>query len=297
MPFRVNPDPARTLMAALAQSRDQENRALEEISSGRRVNTPSDDPAAAASLVQVSARLQQNDQFTRNISGLRAQLQVADSTLSSATVVLTRAIALATQGANGTLTQAERNALAGEVNGLKQQMLSLANLTFQGNYVFAGTKVNTPPYVLDPAQPSGVRYDGNANANSVEIATGVSLPVNLPGSQIFSNSSADAFQSLADLENALRTNGNIAATVTSVKNAFDNLSTQRVFYGNALNRLNASENFLSRESLELSRQESDLAAADLAETISALTKAQNAHQAILQAAGRATRLTLLDFLK
>src|SRR5437868_5378646 len=141
--MRVNPDRTASLLDALARSQREENVALQQLSSGRRINVPSDDPASAAILVGNSVQAAHADQFLRSISSIQAELQTADSALGSTVTGLTRAITLGVQGANGTLSDANRQSAAQELQGLQQQLLSLANLNFQGRYVFAGTASNT----------------------------------------------------------------------------------------------------------------------------------------------------------
>src|SRR5581483_7669794 len=204
--MRVNPDRNVSLLAALARTQREETVALQQLSTGKRVNAPSDDPASAAVLVGNSVQSARADQFLRSISSIEAELQTADSTLGSTVTALTRAITLGVQGANGTLSDANRRSAAQEIQGLQQQILSLANLNFQGRYVFAGTASNTAPYVADATQPSGVRYAGNGGVNSVAIGEGLHVQVNLPGSRLFTSSSADVFKAMNDLVVALQNN-------------------------------------------------------------------------------------------
>ena len=185
MSLRVNPNPMPSLLAELAQNLRQENEAALQVSSGRRLNRPSDDPVSVAQLVRNRAQSGAAAQFSSNISSVRGLLQVADSALNSVVTALTRAVSLGVRGANGTLTPENRAAIAEELIGLKEQLRGQANLSYQGNYIFAGTAVTTQPFVDDAGQPSGVRYDGNTGVNDVQITDGQSLPVNVPGSQIF----------------------------------------------------------------------------------------------------------------
>jgi flagellin-like protein len=108
-------------------------------------------------------------------------LQTADATLSSVVTTLQRAISLGIQGANDTLSDANRLSIAQDVTGIQQQLLGLANLSFQGRFVFAGTNSKTPPFVVDATQASGVRYDENAVVNAVEVGEGFRLQVTFPG--------------------------------------------------------------------------------------------------------------------
>ena len=297
MALRINPDTSGDLLAALARTTKQENKALAELASGRRVNFISDDPAAASAMVINRSEVRAMDQFLRNVTGLRALLQIADSALNSVVLAMTRVIQLGVEGANGTLTPDNRLAVAAEVQGLQEQLLSLANLTFQGKFVFAGTAITTQPFVLDGGAPSGVRYDGNANVTTVEIANGETIKMNLPGDAIFSDPAADLFLAVNDLIVALQTSTGITAAVAGVEAAFDHVNLVRGFYGSALNRIDSTEFFLGREILELSRLEEGLVGADLAETATNLIGAQNARDAILAAASRISGNSLLDFLR
>jgi len=125
------------------------------------------------------------------------------------------ALALATEGANGTLSDANRQAVADQLIGIRDQVLSLANQTYQGSYVFAGTASSTQPFVLDATQPDGVKYNGNTHVNSVTISQGHTIPVNVPGSQIFTNPAGDVLGSLNGLITALQTNTGLPAANTA----------------------------------------------------------------------------------
>ena len=297
MSIRLNPNLLPDLLTAVQQSEQNMNAATEQLASGRSVNRLSDDPAAVAALVGNHNSTGQDDQFLRNISSLQARFQVADSTLSNVVTVLTRAVAIGTEGANGTLSAADRQAVAGEVQGLTSQLLSLANTTYQGTYIFSGTAVKTQPFVLNTTT-NAVTYNGDANTTSVQLSNGNPINTSVPGSQLFQNASGDAFGALQNLNAALLSGNNIGAAVTQVQTALSTVSTQRVFYGNGLNQITLSENFLSQDKVNLSSQENALVGVDPAKAASDLVQAQVANQSILSATGRVLTLpTLLSFLK
>src|ERR1700682_393713 len=160
MSIRINPNPATDLLVAIALKRKAQNTALQQLASGRLVNQLSDNPAAAAEVTLNHAQSSQDDQYLQNISGLTAQNNTIDSAVNSAVQAVTQAISLGIEGANGTQSDANRQAIAQQVTGIRDQVLSLANQTYQGNYVFAGTATSTPPFVLDATQPNGVKYNG-----------------------------------------------------------------------------------------------------------------------------------------
>lgn len=297
--MRVNPNIAGDVLANLWHTQEQEQTALLQVSSGKRVNVPSDDPASAAGLVQNLAASSQNDQYSKNTSAVEGQLQTIDSTLSSVVTALNQAISLGVEGANGTLSAANQQQIATQVQGIISQVVQLANASYQGIFVFSGTATTTPPFALDSTQPSGVRYDGNNGTNSVEIAPARSIQVNIPGNQFFQTPGADVFGTLNQLVTALQ-GGNptaIANATTQLRTAFDGVTQQRVFYGNAINQLDSNQTFLQQEKVNLSSQQNDLVGIDMATAASNLSQADTAHQAALAAAARIVPLTLLDFLK
>ncbi len=294
--IRTNPFPYPDLLAALQRLQAQTNTANLELATGSKINVPSDDPAAAAQLVQINTQSSQVDSFQHSISTISGQLSTADSTLNSVTTALQRAIGLGVEGANGTLSDSDRADVSAELTGIQSQLVSLANTTYQGQFLFAGT-ANTQPFVADGASPSGVRYAGNAGVNSVTIGTGYNLQVNLPGSQVFNGPGADVFQSIQDLITALNTNTGIPAAVNEVDSAFNYVTAQRVFYGNGLNQTQAQQTYLNTAHLGLSQQMNSVASADLATVATQLTQDQVASNATLASIGRTPATSLFDYLK
>ena len=295
--MRVNPNPYPDLLASVAQTQQQINTDEQEIASGINVNLPSDNPAAAAALVQNADQTSQADQFERSIGSIQGEMQNADSTLSSVITSLQQAISLGVEGANGTVNSSDRAAIITQVQGIQSQLLSLANFTYQGNYVFGGTKTQTTPYVLDPSSPSGVTYQGNSGTNSVTLGNHFTLQTNLPGSQLFSGSGTDMFQSIQDLITSLQSGTGIGTAVTEVSNASNAIDSQRVFYGNALNQLTAQQTYLSTETTQLAQQQNTVGGADLTAVISNLTTAQTSLQATLEAIGQTANTNLFEYLK
>jgi len=298
MSVRINPDPSTDLLAAIALNRQAQNTALQQLSSGRSVNQLSDNPAAASEDVLNHVQTNQDTQLLQNLSSLTSQGQAIDSTLNSAVQAVTQAISLGVEGANGTLSNADRQAIAGELIGIRDQVLGLANQTYQGNYVFSGTATSTQPFVLDNAQPDGVKYNGNANVNTNQMSPGQKIAVNLPGSQIFTNPSGDVLGALNGLITAVQTNSGLAAASANLDKAFTLLTTQRVFYGNALNQFQSAQTFLNSDKTQLAQQENSLVGADLATSITNFEQATTATNAILNATNQIlTTLNLLNYLK
>jgi len=298
MSLRVNPNQTPDLLAALTTAQRQRDDALVQVATGRRVNKPSDDPSASAQVIINHDLSSQVDSFQSTSSSISGQQQTADSTLSSVVTALQRAVSLGVQGANsGTLSDANRLAVADELRGVKNELISLANVAYQGRYIFSGTAQGTAPYVVDSNVASGIRYVGNNGVNTVTIGNGYQLQVNLPGSQLFSSPQASMFQSITDLINSVTANTGVDTSLAEVRQAFDFVTAQRVFYGNGLNQIQTQQTFLDTQKTQLSAQENTIAGADLAAAASQVVNTENARNATLAAIGRVSQNTLFDFLK
>jgi len=274
----------------------QENTTLAQMASGKRVAKPSDDPAAAGSLVQVLSQSKQVDTYTQNATTLQSKLQLSDSTLSSVVTALERASTLGINAANVTLSDSDRSAIAEELQGIQQQVLSLANTSSQGTFLFAGTASTSKPFLADNTSSSGVTYAGNDETNSVEISAGYKIQTSVSGSDLFLNSSGNVFQTLQDLITAVQSNSGIATASNAVGQARSQLSAQRVFYGNVMNQLTSNSTVLQNESTQLSGRENSLSAADLAQAATQLVSLQTSVNAVMSAASKTMGNSLFDYL-
>ena len=296
MGIRVNPDMYSVILSGLQTNAQQEDQALQQVSSGQKLNSLSDDPAAAATLVTLRMQSSSNTQYLQNISSLTAPLNVADSALSSVVEALTSVESLGVEGASGTVNSSNQQALAQQVQAIQQQIMGLANTTYNGEYLFSGTAATTQPYATDANAPSGVTYSGNNSSNSVEISEGQAMPTSLPGSQLFSNATTNVFQSLQDLCTALNSNSNIPAATAEVQSALNYVSTQQTFYGNSVDRLNSAQTFLTSEQTQLTETESNTLDVNMAKAVTDLSQAETTQQALVQAGAKISQVNLFDYL-
>jgi flagellar hook-associated protein 3 FlgL len=132
---------------AMQQSQQALSTALQQVSTGLRVSQPSDDPAASANMVISLASSANVDQYTSNVGAVTAQMDTADSAFSAIATSLNTAITLGTSGATGTVSTANKQAIAAQVQGILTAVVSQANSAYQGVYVFAGSANNIPPFV------------------------------------------------------------------------------------------------------------------------------------------------------
>ena len=296
--MRVSSNLVPNILADLQQSQSTLNAALQQVSTGKRVNVPSDDPAASSAMVQNTVESGNVDQYTKNVTGVLSQVQAADSALGSVVSGLTQAISLGTQGANGTVSSANQQAIAQQVQGILNSVVTQANLSYQGSYLFGGTATAQPPYTASGSSPSGYTYNGNSDQNSVAIGDNTSVQVNLPGDQIFSNSTVDVLGSLSTLVSALQSGNSLAiqTATTSITTALNYVSQQRVFYANSETQLNSQETYLQQETVSLQSQQTSLVGVDMAQAATTLSQAETANSAALAAAAKVLPLTLLNYL-
>jgi len=296
--MRVNPNITPDVLAAIYETQSQEQNALQELSTGKRVNVPSDDPLAASLMVGNQDQTSRNDQYLHNIDSLTTQMQTADTALSSVVTALNQAISLGVEGSTGTVSTTQQQQIATSLQGIQSQIVQLANTDIGGVYLFAGTASTTPPYVLDPTSASGVQYNGNDGTNQIQIADGLSVQTNLPGSQLFQNASGDVFGSLQQVISALQAgNTSAAATATNaLRDALNSITGSRTFYGNVESQLNSTQTFLNQEQVTLTSQGNNLIGVDLAKAATDLTQATTAHDAALAAAAKILPTSLLDYL-
>lgn len=299
--MRVNPNYSADILAAIGQTQINQQTAIQQLASGKRVAVPSDDPAASAAMVENQARTDRDDVYLQSVTSLKAQLQTADSALSAVITNLTRAITLGTEGANATMSAANRQQIAADVQGVFDGVLQVANTQYQGVYLFSGTKVDTVPFSLNAAT-GVITYNGNSGTAAVnQIAIGDSRTIqgNVPGDQLFQNASGSVLDSLQGLVTALKTGDSTAITnaTSAVSTSLGQLSTQRIFYGNTVNQLNSATTYLQNDKVNLASQENDLIGVDITKAASDLSQAVVANNAALSAFAKMSQQTLLDYLK
>ena len=187
---------------------------------------------------------------------------------------ITRAISLGVQGSTGTVSNANRQQIAQDFTGIQSQILSLANTEVNGAFLFGGTETTTPPFSLDSTNPTGVVYNGNDQTNTVQVADGLNVKTNMPGSQLFQGGAANVFGALQQLITALQTGttSDAGTATNALRDAFDNLTGQRIFYGNTVNQLNSTQTFLQQEKVSLTSQATTLIGADITKSATDLTK-------------------------
>jgi flagellar hook-associated protein 3 FlgL len=264
--MRVDPFFVLNLSGPLNQTQATQQQLTEEVSSGVRVTSIGEDPVAAAQNVQFLNQIERDDSFTQTSSLAQGMLQVTDSALGSVVTQLNEAISLATQGNNGTLDASNLKAVSTQIAGIRDEVLSLANTSYQGQYVFGGSQTGTTPFTLDNSTtPATVTYNGDNDVNTLQSPNGQSIQLNVPGDQIFTSGTGSVLGTLNNLvaDFASGTPGSGVSDTSALTTALNFVSQQRVTIDNSLTRMTAASGAATEEATELTSAQTTLMQADI----------------------------------
>jgi flagellar hook-associated protein 3 FlgL len=284
--MRVNPNYVTNLVGSLDQVTASEQTLTNELSTGVKVNSLSDNPAAAGENVLLTTQLNADDTFSQTATSTESLLQVGDSALGNVVTQLTSAISLATEANNGTLNTSNEQSIATQLTGIRDEVMSLANSSYMGQYIFAGSQGSTPPFSIDTTtSPATVTYSGDGNISYVQTPSGQQIQTNVPGDQIFTAAGANVLVTLNNLIADFSSGTPSAASVsdlTSLNTALNYVSQQRVTLDDSINRLTAAGNYNTSESTQLQSAQDGLLQTDTAQVASQLSSAETQQSALTQ---------------
>jgi flagellar hook-associated protein 3 FlgL len=155
-----------------------------QMAQGKQIINPSDAPDQASTVQRLKSILSRQDSYQTALNTVQNRLQGEDSTLSSVSDLLIRAKEIAVQANNDTLSSSNRKALGVELQGLRDQMLSLANSKdASGNYLFAGSRSTLPPFVSNAG--GSPQYVGDQTRMRVMVGENRTMPINRTGTDAF----------------------------------------------------------------------------------------------------------------
>jgi len=171
-----------SLSALMSSSLDQYQTQLSEmeqtLSSGNNINQPSDNPSGVANLINVNASLSAYNQYQSNITAGQTVASLANASMTQAVNIVQQISSVLIQAGNPGVTKENAQGLASQIKGLEQSLLGVANTTYLGQAIFAGTQGGTSAYNQD-STTGAVTYQGNTTAPSVAAAPNINLPTSL----------------------------------------------------------------------------------------------------------------------
>lgn len=259
-----------------------------------KITRPSDDPTATGEALQTRARLAANAQYGRNIEDGGRWLTAADSALGDANNVLNKIRDLTVQAGNGALNKTAKDAIAIQLDGLNQDLLSMANTKHLGRNIFAGSSDTATAF--GPADPSV--FNGVANS-SVErrISADQTIRVDADGAKIFGDGATSVFKLVSDMAAALRAGTDISPKLNDVDAALKNVISGRAEIGTQQVRLERAGNVNTELGASLDAQKTGIEKADLGSVIMDLKLQETNYQVALAATAKVLQPTLMDFLR
>jgi flagellar hook-associated protein 3 FlgL len=284
--MRVDPFYVTNLVGSLDQTQLTEQQLTAELSSGVRVNSLSQDPLASGENVLLLNQIEQDDSFTQSSSQVQGQLQVADTALGSVVSQLTSAISLATSANNGTMNASDVKSISSRISGILGEVETLANSSYQGQYIFAGGKSSAAPFATSTStSPAVTTYSGDEGVNYLTTPNGQSIQLNVPGDQIFtasgSNSVFGALNNLvADYASGTVNTAQAVSDTTALSTALNYVSQKRVTIDNSITQLTAASDAVSSEQTQLTAAQTNLMQADVAQVSTHLSLAETQQTAL-----------------
>jgi flagellar hook-associated protein 3 FlgL len=263
------------------------------LSSGRAIQRPSDSPTGTMAALRLRGDLDRAAQLDRNADDGKARLGIADNALTDGLAILREARDAVLQGANGSLSATDREALAAQVDGLRQSLLAVANSRYLQQPIFAGTAGAAAAY-----DGSGA-YQGNAGVVTRTIAPGVKVAVNATGEEVFGPAGDDVFRVLADIARDLRTNPSALASsdLDRLDAGYLRMQNALAAVGSRYHQIEIMQDRNQANQLETQTQLSEVEGVDLPAAVIDLQLQEVAYQAALGATARTLQPTLMDFLR
>lgn len=267
----------------------------EQLSTGKKIQRPSDDPVVAMKGMYYRTSLTEIEQYQRNLSEVYTWMDNSESGLDHTTQVLQRVRELVVQGKNGTLTPEDQQAIAREIEQLKSDLVQTANTKVAGKYIFNGTNIAQAP-VTEQTSPTAPLVNNNTDDFTVEVSKGIKLKANINPNNVFSQ---QLFDTLQQIENTLKgtSAGNLDNLLKDLDNHMNSVLAERAELGARVNRLELIEQRLSTQQVIAQQMISDNEDADIEKVITDLKTQESVHRAALAVGARIIQPTLVDFLR
>jgi len=284
--MRVDPTYISNLAGSLDQTQASEQQLSAELSSGVSITSLSQNPVGAGENVLLLNQIEQDDSFTQSSNLVTGQLQVADSALGSVVTELTQAISLATSANNGTMNASDVKSIANQISGVLDEVQSLANTSYQGQYIFAGGKTSAAPFATSMAtSPAVTSYNGDENVNNLELPNGQKIQLNVPGDQIFLGNGANSVFAALNALVADYSSGNVntqqaASDTAALSTALNYVSQKRVTIDNSITQIGAASSAVTNEKTQLLTAQTDLMQADIPTVSTRLAVAETQQTAL-----------------
>jgi flagellar hook-associated protein 3 FlgL len=267
----------------------------QQVSTGKKIQKPSDNPADSARLVRIQDEFARANQYLRNVSRAQSRLGTASSALNTLRNLTITASEKTIGALTGTTSQDSRDAIALELNGILENIEQIASTSVDGLYIFSGSRVDTAPFTK---VGGNYVYQGDGNAATIEVTQGESIQVAVPGDEVFSDASADLLNTMRQLIDQLNA-GDVDAAQSSLgdlQDAGKAIDAARFKISTSINQADSANSRLNDHLMDLTSEVSHLQDADMAEAISRMAQSETALDAALGAGSHMQQGSLFDYL-
>lgn len=284
--MQVDPRYITNLVGSLDQTQANQQQLSSELSGGVSITSLGQNPVGAGENVLLLNQIQQDDSFTQSAGSVTAQLQVSDSALGSVVSELTQAVSLATSANNGTMNSSDVQSIGNQLAGIRDELQSLANTNYQGQYIFAGGKTDVAPFststVVSPATTS---YNGDEDVNYLEMPNGQKIQLNVPGDQIFLGSGTNSVFGAINALIADYSSGTVNTTqaiddTEALGTSLNFVSQQRVIVDDSITQVTAASSAATNEKTQLTTAQTNLMQADIPTVSTQLSLAETQETAL-----------------
>ena len=292
------------LQATLVKSQNQ-------LATGKQVVRPSDEPNRVATIARLNSLQARHDNYMSNMGLIKARFGTEEGAVSNSVQVMYRVKELVVQASNDTISAADRLAIATELKGLREQLLSLANSKdTNGNYLFAGSRVAKPPFEAPSSNPlEAPVYQGDQTRMEVMIGDQRSLPINRPGSEVFvrvvrtdgngQSQGVGFFQAIDDLITGVQTStlADIQRGNGEVNQLLEGLTLAQADIGTDQAILEQQSDSTEDTLITLKLNLSDVQDLDYAKAIAQLNKQMMSLEAAQSSFSKVSQLSLFQYLR
>lgn len=284
------------LLFSIGQSRQSIDKLQEQLSTGKVVNRPSDDPVLMQRLMQLQDQVNQNSAYTQNTQYAVSFLTQQSSALGGAVNILTNIKTTMLSAANDQNPQDQQN-FGAQIDQYINQLLDLANMKFGDKYVFGGTQTTTQPFLMNSSGTAvTVNPAGINGALKLDVGYQIHDQYNITGSESFSG--GQFFTDLIAIRDKLNSGtAPTQADVATVDNYLNSMVSENAKAGAMINRFQLIQQQISSENQSLQTTMSNLGDTDAAAVIIKLQQQQTSLSAALQTGAGVIQLSLANFLK
>ena len=286
-------------LANVQKSTSNMSRLQERISTGKKVNRASDDPAAARKILSLRSEDLRLDQYASNIQTATQSLDFNAAALSNTSDIVQRITELTMQGVSGATDQSGRTIIANEINQLLETIMQSANSKRLGRYTFAGTETTTEPFVATrnaSGNISSVAYNGNRETIQYNVGPNTNTTVNLTGDEVFMKTRL--FDTIVKIRENLLDGAITFATneLTNLDNASQNILNSIAKAGGISSTLELTGNRIDDTKLSLQEVLASAESADIAELVLKLTEQQSIFEASLSSGSYIFKTSILNYI-